>query len=203
MKKITCLFLDIGNVLLTNGWGHESRFLAVDKFKLNKAEMEDRHKLTYDTYELGKISLDEYLDRCVFYEKRDFTHEDFKKFMFDQSKKLPGMKENMMLLKNKYNLKIAVVSNEGRELNEYRIRKFKIKELVDFFISSCFVHFRKPDADIFQMALDVAQVNKKEIVYIDDRQMFVDIAKSLGLKGIHHVSLEDTFEKLAKMGLPL
>lgn len=203
MKKITCLFLDIGNVLLTNGWGHESRFLAVDKFKLNKAEMEDRHKLTYDTYELGKISLDEYLDRCVFYEKRDFTHEDFKKFMFGQSKKLPGMKENMILLKNKYNLKIAVVSNEGRELNEYRIRKFKLKELVDFFISSCFVHFRKPDADIFQMALDVAQVNKKEIVYIDDRQMFVDIAKSLGLKGIHHVSMEDTFEKLAKMGLPL
>lgn len=203
MKKITCLFLDIGNVLLTNGWGHESRFLAVDKFKLNKAEMEDRHKLTFDTYELGKISLDEYLDRCVFYEKRDFTHEDFKKFMFDQSKKLPGMKENMILLKNKYNLKIAVVSNEGRELNEYRIRKFKLKELVDFFISSCFVHFRKPDADIFQMALDVAQVNKKEIVYIDDRQMFVDIAKSLGLKGIHHVSMEDTFEKLAKMGLPL
>lgn len=203
MKKITCLFLDIGNVLLTNGWGHESRFLAVDKFKLNKAEMEDRHKLTFDTYELGKISLDEYLDRCVFYEKRDFTHEDFKKFMFGQSKKLPGMKENMILLKNKYNLKIAVVSNEGRELNEYRIRKFKLKELVDFFISSCFVHFRKPDADIFQMALDVAQVNKKEIVYIDDRQMFVDIAKSLGLKGIHHVSMEDTFEKLAKMGLPL
>ncbi len=203
MKKITCLFLDIGNVLLTNGWGHESRFLAVDKFKLDKAEMEDRHKLTFDTYELGKITLDQYLDRCGFYKKRDFTHEDFKKFMFAQSKKLPGMKENMMLLKNKYNLKIAVVSNEGRELNEYRINKFKLKELVDFFISSCFVNYRKPDEDIFQMALDIAQVNKNEIVYIDDRQMFVDIAKSLGLKGIHHVSMEDTFSRLAKMGLTL
>lgn len=203
MKKITCLFLDIGNVLLTNGWGHESRFLAVDKFKLDKAEMEDRHKLTFDTYELGKITLDQYLDRCVFYEKRDFTHDDFKKFMFAQSKKLPQMKENMMLLKNKYNLKIAVVNNEGKELNEHRIKKFKLKELVDFFISSCFVHFRKPDEDIFQMALDVAQVNKNEIVYIDDRKMFVDIAKSLGLKGIHHVSMEDTFSHLAKMGLTL
>ncbi len=203
MKKITCLFLDIGNVLLTNGWGHESRFLAVDKFKLDKAEMEDRHKLTFDTYELGKITLDQYLDRCVFYEKRDFTHDEFKKFMFAQSKKLPQMKENMMLLKNKYNLKIAVVNNEGKELNEHRIKKFKLKELVDFFISSCFVHFRKPDEDIFQMALDVAQVNKNEIVYIDDRPMFVDIAKSIGLKGIHHLSMEDTFSRLAKMGLTL
>ena len=203
MRKISCLFLDIGNVLLTNGWGHESRYLAVEKFKLDKAEMEDRHKLTFDTYELGKLTLDQYLDRCVFYEKRDFTHETFRQFMFEQSKKLPDMMENMLLLKNKYNLKIAVVSNEGKELNDYRIKKFKLKELVDFFISSCFVHFRKPDADIFQMALDVAQVNKSEIVYIDDRLMFVDIAKGLGIKGIHHISTEDTFKQLAELGLEL
>ena len=203
MEKITCLFLDIGNVLLTNGWGHESRYLAVDKFNLDKAEMEVRHKLTFDTYELGKITLDEYLDRCVFYEKRDFNRDTFKQFMFNQSEKLPYMMEKMLLLKNKYKLKIAVVNNEGKELNEFRINKFNLKELVDFFISSCFVHFRKPDEDIFQMALDVAQVNKNEIVYIDDRLMFVDIARGLGLKGIHHINTEDTFKRLAKLGLKL
>ena len=62
---ITCLFLDIGGVLLTNGWDHHARKRAAANFKLNFSEMEDRHHLTFDTFEEGKITLEEYLDRVV------------------------------------------------------------------------------------------------------------------------------------------
>jgi len=86
-------------------------------------------------------------------------------------------------LKVKYGLKIAVVSNEGRELNTFRINKFRLHEFVDFFISSCYVHFRKPDADIFRVALDIAHVSPEQVIYIDDRSLFVQVAESLGLKG--------------------
>ena len=204
MKKnpaITCLFLDIGGVLLTNGWSHESRRLAAKKFNLDSAEMEDRHHLTFDTYEEGKLTLDEYLSRVVFYRQRTFSRAQFRKFMFAQSKPFPEMIGLIRRLKSKYGLKIAVVSNEGRELNAHRIQTFKLNSFVDFFISSCFVHFRKPDEDIFRMALDIAQVPVGQVIYIDDRAMFFQIAKSLGIHGIHHADFKSTRAKLAAFGL--
>ena len=157
MKKataITRVFLDIGGVLLTNGWDRQARKRAATNFKLEWAEMEDRHRLNFGTYEEGKLTLEEYLGRVVFYKKRPFTRARFRRFMFAQSKPYPQMIELVRKLKAKYGLKIAVVSNEGRELNAYRIRKFKLDGFVDSFISSCFVHVRKPDAEIFQLALE-------------------------------------------------
>lgn len=40
---ITTLFLDIGGVLLNNGWDHPVRRRAAKHFKLNWARMEQRH----------------------------------------------------------------------------------------------------------------------------------------------------------------
>ena len=168
--------MDIGGVLLTDGWDHDARERAATKFKLELAEMEDRHHLTFDTYEEGKLTLEEYLDRVVFYQKRPFTRARFRRFMFAQSKSYPEMIELVRKLKSKYGLKIVVVSNEARELNAYRIHKFKLDGLADSFISSCFVHVRKPDADIFRLALDIAQTPARQVVYIDNTPMFVRIA---------------------------
>src|SRR5665213_3157181 len=128
-RAITCLFLDIGGGLLTNGWDHLARRRAAKHFKLKWAEMEDRHNLNFATYEEGKLTLEEYLRRVVFYQKRAFTRTQFRNFMFAQSKPYPEMIELFAQLKIRYGLKIAVVSNEARELNAYRIRKFKLDKL--------------------------------------------------------------------------
>lgn len=195
---ITTLFLDIGGVLLTDGWNRKSRAEAVKQFNLDPKETEDRHHLTFDTYEVGKVSLDIYLERLVFYEKRDYAPQQFKEFMFAQSQPHTEMIELIKALKKKYNLKVAVVSNEGRELTEYRIKKFKLNQFVDFFISSCFVHFRKPDNDIFNLALDVSQVSPHEVVYIEDRPLFVQVAETLGINGIRHTDVHATKKILAE-----
>jgi putative hydrolase of the HAD superfamily len=125
--------------------------------------------------------------------------------MFQQSVAYPEMIGLIKDLKAKYKLRVAVVNNEGRELNEHRIRMYKLNEFVDFFISSCFVHFRKPDADIWKIALDIAQVPREEVVYIDDRPMFVQVAQGLGLRGIvhNHRDVAQTQEALESMGLKL
>jgi putative hydrolase of the HAD superfamily len=201
--QITTIFTDIGGVLLTNGWGRTARKKAIELFGLDPVETEERHHLTFDTYEVGKLTLDEYLKRLVFYKKRNFTPEDFYKFMVKQSKPYPEMIALLKGLKEKYNLKIAVISNEGRELNDYRIKKFGLNTFIDFFISSSFVHFRKPDADIFKLALDVAQTPKKELLYIDDRALFVQVAAAEGMKGIIHTDYESTVLKLKSFGLEL
>ena len=198
---ISTLFLDIGGVLLTNGWDRKARRLAAETFGLNEEEMDERNHLTFDTYEEGKLSLDEYLDRLVFYRERSFTRDSFRNFMFAQSRALPEMIELVSHLKTRHRLKIAAVSNEGRELNEYRIRTFGLGRFIDFFISSCFVHYRKPDADIYRIALDIAQVAPEKVICIDDRPMFVDVARSLGIQGVLHTTYELTREALASAGL--
>ena len=195
------MFLDVGGVLLTDGWDHHARKRAATKFKLELAEMEKRHHLTFEIYEEGKLTLEEYLDLVVFYQKRPFTRAQFRKYMFAQSKPYPEMIELVRGLKERFGLKIVVVSNEARELNEYRIRKFKLDGFADSFISSCFVHVRKPDADIFRLALDIAQTPVSQVVYIENTPMFVQIAEGLGIQSILHTDYMSTCAKLASFGL--
>jgi putative hydrolase of the HAD superfamily len=199
--KITTLFLDVGGVMLTNGWDTHSRELAAKTFDLDLKEIEKRHHLTFDTYERGKISLEEYLKRVIFYKKRSFTSAQFQKFMFSQSQPFPEMLEMMKSLRKKYGLKIYVVSNEGRELMEYRIKKFKLGDFVDAFVASGFVHLCKPDEDIYRLALDIAQVPLDEILYIDDRGMLIEVAESLGIPGLQHIDYKTTLKQLAALGL--
>jgi len=199
--SITTLFLDVGGVLLTNGWGHQSRALAAKAFDLNLDEMENRHHLTFDTYEVGKLTLEEYLSRTVFYVERPFSRDQFREFIFAQTQPYREMIELVRNLKAQHGLRIATVNNEARELNSHRIRTFKLEEFVDFFVSSCFVHFRKPDADIFRLALDIAQVPAEQVVYIDDQPMFVQIAEGLGIRSIRHTDYQSTRTQLAAFGL--
>ncbi len=200
---ITTLFLDIGGVLLSNAWGHESRQLSAETFHLNPIEMEARHHLNMATLEEGKLTLSEYLNRVIFYEKRSFTPDQFQEFMYSQTTPNMEMIEFIKQLKEQYKLKIAVINNEGRVLNEYRIRKFQLNQFVDFFISSCFVHYRKPDTDIFRLALDIAQTPVEQAIYIEDIQMFVDVARSMGIRSIQHKNYSSTSEILATMGLKI
>ncbi len=204
MKKttpVTCLFLDIGGVLLTNGWDHHARKRAATNFKVDLSEMEDRHHLTFDTYEEGKITLEEYLGRVVFYKKRPITRVQFRQFMFVQSKPYLEMIELVAQLKIRHGLKIAVVSNEGRELNAYRIRKFKLDRTVDSFVSSFFVHLRKPDVEIFRLALNIVQATAQQVIYIENTPMFVQVAESLGVRSILHTDYRSTCSRLAALGL--
>jgi len=86
LAPIAALFLDIGGVLLTDGWGHQSREMAAMVFNLDLAEINHRHQLTVETYEMGKLTLKEYLSLVVFYREQTFSRIEFQKFMFEQSK---------------------------------------------------------------------------------------------------------------------
>ena len=198
---ITTLFLDIGGVLLNNGWDHIARRKVAKHFNLEWAGMEERHALTFETHEEGKLTFEEYLGLVVFYQKRPFTRAQFRRFMCAQSKPYPEMIELITQLKVRHGLKIIVVSNEASVVNDYRIHKFQLDAFVDAFISSCFVHIRKPDVEIFRLALDIAQAPAQQVVYIENTPMFVQIAEGLGIRSILHTDYNSTFAKLASFGL--
>ena len=202
MKKepISTLFLDIGGVLLTNGWDHVSRNKAAEHFRLDAEELNERHHLTFSIYEEGKLTLDQYLSRVVFHEPRSFSRQQFIEFMYAQSASFPDTIDFFKSIKKKYGLRVIAVSNEGKELNDFRIREFGLVSLFDAFISSCFVRLRKPDADIFRMAIEISRAEPARSVYIDDRLLFVEIARTFGLNGLHFRNLEATKNQLRAFG---
>jgi putative hydrolase of the HAD superfamily len=198
---IKCLFLDIGGVLLSNGWDHLVRKRAAKHFGIDYAEMDAQHRLNFEIYEQGKLTIDEYLGRVVFNQKRTFTIVQFRNFMFAQSKSYPNMLELVAQLRFQHALKIVVVSNEGREMNAYRTKTFKLNDFVDCFISSSFVHLRKPDIDIFRVALDVSSTPADHVLYIENTRLFVEVAASLGIRGILHTDYLSTCDQLISLGL--
>jgi putative hydrolase of the HAD superfamily len=188
------IFFDIGGVLLTNGWGHESREAAAAKFGFDYKEMNILHEFIFNVYEIGKISLDEYLNTTLFYRPRNFTKEAFIDFMLEQSVELPGTLQWLVQWKQQHAGKFRFISinNEGKELNDYRLQKFRLHDVFDAFVSSCEVGMRKPDPGIFRLAMGIAQASPEECIYFDDRQILVDAAAKTGMACYRHKGLEST-----------
>lgn len=186
------IFFDIGGVLLTNGWGHLSRQKAARKFGLNYEEMDVLHQFIFNIYEIGSITLDEYLETVVFNHPRDFTPEEFKDFMFAESVELPNMLPWLKSWKRGRDIKIFSLNNEGKELNDYRIQKFALHECFDGFISSCQARMRKPDPHIYRLAMEIVHARPEQCLYFDDRLMLVKSAQKLGMQAHHHENFEKT-----------
>lgn len=198
---IKAIFTDLGGVCLSNGWDSATRKKAAKHFQLEFTDMEARHQMIAGIYEEGKLAIDVYLDFVIFHQNREFHRETFIAYMKAQSAPYPDMLDLYRKIKEKHGTRIVAVSNEGRELAEHRIAKFHLPNLIDTFIVSSFVGFRKPDPNIFKMALDIAQVEPEQIVYIDDREMLVEAAGKMGLKCLWHRNYKTTKTLLARHGL--
>ncbi len=187
------LFLDIGGVLLSDGWGHESRQEAARLFDLDYPEMELLHNSIFNVYEIGKITLDDYIDITVFNKKRKFSRDEFKEVMFSQSSELPFMLRWLVQWKqNRSDVRIISINNEGKELNDYRIKKFGLHRCFDAFISSGEVGMSKPDPGIFKLAIGVAQRDPQQCFYFDDRSILAEAAQRIGIQAYHHRDFETT-----------
>ena len=191
-NKPKTIFMDIGGVLLTNGWGHESRQKAAKHFGLQYEELSYTHEFIFNTYEIGKISLREYLETTIFQHPRSFSYTEFVEFMLNESQELPDMLPWIAEFKKKTGHRFISINNEGKELNDYRVQKFNLKRVFDAFVSSCDVGMRKPDPGIFRLALGIAQSKAEDSIYFDDRLMLVGAASRVGLKAYHHQSFEQT-----------
>ena len=58
---ITCALVDIGGVLLSNGWDRYARKRAADYFALDLTELDERYHLNFEIYEIGKLTLADYM----------------------------------------------------------------------------------------------------------------------------------------------
>jgi putative hydrolase of the HAD superfamily len=203
MPGPTALFWDVGGVLLTNGWDRTARRKAAEQFKLDWEEFEDRHELVVSAFEKGQLGLDVYLDRTVFYRQRDFSPEDFKKFMLAQSELLPDTMAIIERLARSKRYLLGTINNESLELNLYRIERFGLRRHFDVFFSSCFLGVKKPDAAIYRLALQLTQCAPGEFVFVDDRPLNLECAREMGIRTIHFQSAPQLERELRELGVEL
>ena len=201
MSAVRAIFWDVGGVLLSNAWDRTERAAALEHFQLDPEEFHARHEMVVSSFERGKITLDEYLDRTVFYHPRPFTREVFRDYMFSLSRPFPEVLEFARGLTNSGKFFMGTLNNESRELNYYRIEKFGLRMIFCLFVSSCFVGFRKPERDIYRLALEITQVPAEQCCFIDDRALNLECAAKLGMHIVQMQQLEQLRGDLAKLGV--
>jgi putative hydrolase of the HAD superfamily len=201
LPQISAIFWDIGGVLVTNAWDRAQREQALEQFKLDEEEFHDRHEMVVSSLERGKITLDEYLERTIFYRPRPFTPDDFKRYMFSLSQPQSDVLEFARQLSNSRKYLMATINNESMELNLYRIKKFGLREIFTLFVSSCFVGLRKPEQGIYRLALEITQKPPGECCFIDDRALNLEYARGLGMNTIEMENLGQLREALGTLGV--
>jgi len=199
LPAIRAIFWDVGGVLLTNAWDRTERTAALQHFCLDQEEFHDRHEMLVSSFERGKITLDEYLDRTVFYRSRSFTRDAFRDFMFSLSQPFPEVLAFAQSLSDSGKYFMGTLNNESRELNNYRMERFGLRKIFRLFVSSCFVGFRKPEHDIFRLALETTQIPAEACCFIDDRSLNVESAAKMGMQAIEMQSLEQLRRALEKL----
>jgi putative hydrolase of the HAD superfamily len=201
LPAIQAIFWDVGGVLLTNAWDRSQRIAALEHFHLDEEEFHDRHEMVVSSFERGKITLDEYLDRTVFYRPRPYAREAFKDFMFALSQPIPEVLAFAQSLAQSGRYFMGTINNESRELNLYRIQKYNLRHIFRLFVSSCFVGLRKPERDIYRLALETTQMPPPECCFIDDRALNLECAAKLGMQTIEMQTLEQLRKDLEKLGV--
>ncbi len=200
-SEVTAIFYDIGGVLLSNGWDTRSRRAVIDRCGLDWEEFEDRHQLVAADFELGKLTLDQYLDRTVFYRDRDFARELFWSQMKEQSTPIPDSLALLDELAATGDYLMATLNNESRELNEHRIDAFGLRERFAVFLSSCYLGLKKPEPEIFQAAPDLSQRPAEECLFIDDRPLNLECAVRARMKTIQYVDADQLRASLRANGV--
>jgi len=203
LSAIRAIFWDVGGVLLSNAWDHTERAVVLGQFQLDAKEFNDRHELVVSSFERGQITLDEYLDRTVFYRARPFTKDAFREAMFSLSRPFPEVLEFAQALTNSGKYFMSTINNESRELNNYRIEKFGLRKIFRLFVSSCYVGFRKPERDIYRVALETTQIPAGECCFIDDRAANLECPAQMGMHTIEMKGLEELRAELGKLGVGL
>jgi putative hydrolase of the HAD superfamily len=201
VSPITSLFWDIGGVILTNGWDHNSRMAATQAFGLDWEEFRERHDLSFPAFDSGQISLNQYLDRTLFYRPRSFTREEFTAFMFAQSKEYAETRAVLNDVARTGKYYVASINNEPRELNDYRIEAFDLRKDFQAFFSSCYLSSRKPEETIYRIALEVTQRPPEASVFIDDRPLNLESPRRLGMHVIHHQNAGQLRADLQSLGI--
>lgn len=200
---IKTLLWDIGGVFLTNGWDTVARHRLAERFQLDFAAFEARHKVVVDAFERGHLSEDEYWRQtvCAEVSPHPVNVADLRAFMRAQSQPFEDSLAVLRDLSRRRQWQLVALNNEALELNLYRIEQFGLAQHFNVFLSSCFLDARKPDALIFERAMQILQRRPEECVFTDDREENLVYPRLQGWHTIPFQGPQALREELRRLGV--
>ncbi len=186
-QTIKTIFWDLGGVILTNGWDLHQRTHVLASLGVDLPAYEAVHDRVNYYWERGLINAHDFFEQTVLKTNPQLglTFEHLWKLVCAESRLLhPECFDILQALKATGNYRLATLNNESKELNEYRLDTFALRDRFDYFICSGYVHEMKPLPDIYRVATDISGHRPQETLLIDDKQENCDAAISLGMQAI-------------------
>ena len=192
---IRAVFFDLGGVILRTEFQSPRERLAEDVGltyeELVKIVFENRSS---QDASIGKISEDEHwkvVTRALhrpLKEREAIQKEFFAGDIIDRE-----LIAFIRSLRPRYGT--GLISNAWDGLRAYMERE-KLADAFDVLTISAEVGVMKPEAAIFQYALEQLEVKPKEAVFVDDFIENIAGCEAVGMRGIHFKSLEQTLKEL-------
>lgn len=186
---------DCGGVLLTDSWNPDK---ISKKFGIPSKVLWRRTWENLNPLERGRISEEDFLTRVL--RSYELSLEGVRREIRSQMRVLyPENFDLIRKLRGKYDL--ALMNNECREWNRYRMRRFKLEELFDHVFSSCKLGKAKPDEGYYREVLGRLGVEPGDLVFVDNTERNVRSAEGLGIRSISFESPGQLRKELAKIGV--
>lgn len=199
--SIELILCDVGGVLGSNGWDHHERAAAAAHFGFDYASFEVRHAEAMETWEIGQMTMAEYLDFTIFNVDRPFTREAVTEFIMALSVPNAAALQLMAGLAATHRWRMMTVNNESAELNAHRIQAFGLRDIFSAFLTSAYVAARKPDATYYDRALAISCADPARTVFIDDRLANIEPARARGLHCVHATDTQAMRAGLDELGI--
>jgi putative hydrolase of the HAD superfamily len=199
--SVEVIFFDLGNVILPfNNYQIAEklcRFSQKEEFREPGkifSYLFDLREGVINPFDMGKVSPQEFFQSIRNHLGLSITFEQFIPIWTDIFTEDREVSEIIRSLKGKWRL--GLLSNTDPLHFHYIVSTFPIVSALEKWILSYEVGFKKPDARIFQRAMEWASVEPGKILFIDDTQSHVDAAASLGMQGVHFHSSQQLKEEL-------
>ncbi len=200
MESIKAIIFDLGGVIFSSdGGSYEGREKIAKKIDL---DLDKFHELWFKNKEYlvsGKMSEEEFLEEIIKLSQNRISITYLKKLFREGNEINQDMLNLIQKLNKKYIL--GILNNEVKEWNEYRIKKFKLKDYFKIIISSCDVGAAKPDSKIYEILLKKLNMNSDEVIFIDNRIENLYPAEKIGIKTHLFKNKEDLVRWLNNLGI--
>jgi len=196
--NIRAIFIDLGGVIVRTEYQAPRQHLA-ERLGM---EYEDLVKQVFDDEtgrqaSLGQLSEDEHW-AAVMRKLRlpESETQAVREAFFAGDIVDYALLDFMRGLRKKY--KVGLISNAWSGLRPWIISR-KFEDAFDAMIISAEVGVMKPDARIFQIALEKLGVSPSESVFLDDFPENVVGARAIGMQAIHFIQPEQALEELRQL----
>jgi putative hydrolase of the HAD superfamily len=208
-SPIEVILFDLGNVMLP--FNHLPIAEKLSRCSLKKDFQDTQKTFSYlfdhqngviNPFDRGEIPPEAFFHSLKEKMKLPISFETFLPIWNQIFVEDPEVSEIIRSLKGRWRL--GLLSNTDPLHFNYILSSFPIVRILDKWILSYEVGFKKPDLRIFQKAIAWASVGPEKILFIDDTRGHIEAAGSLGIQGIHFVSADQLKKELSvKLNSPI